>query len=297
MNDALAELLLSGKLSEVPHKSLAVYYTLRADVAQGHTVTSRLEKKNFRLVSGMDLHSIARVVGLPETTVSRLIDDLAKRKLLSRETCEAHNTLYILGFITEHGASWLADTSDQVRPTKGSDMSPSEILRLKLEEDRARVKSKRSTLPGDVRKRIKQTLFNEKDTTPNKLQILRHHYNDRYRLKYNKPPDMVTKEAVNPHMLTNKYLSNCIKSSGTLEHAVKAVDFMFDHWEALQGAFGWQGVILINYLGSNKVWRNVLMAMEEGIPKPRKQKPAAEKNAGSRYDEADMTEAPDSGWG
>jgi len=292
MLDSLAQLLLSGKFSDVPPHAAMLYFTLRADIANGYTATARLEKKNLRLVSGLDLQAIARIVGVPEATAARLINDLAKRRLISRETLEPHNTLYILGHITENGAQWLADESSEMRASKLADLSPSEIIQRKLEEDRNRVEAKRSLLPRDLQKKIADNLFKTKEEkkVPNKLQKLLAHFKERYRSKYKAEPELVREGSrANPMAVTNTYLSRCIKMSGSFDKALVMIDFFFDHWEKLKAGYGWSGDILINHIGSSKVWQLVSMAMEDGIPD-------SKKNAGSRYDSDAMEEASDKGW-
>lgn len=293
MIDSLAQLLLTGKFSDVPAPAAVLYFTLRADIAAGYTATARLEKKNLRLVSGLDLQVIARIIGVPEATAARLIDDLAKRRLLSRETLEPHNTIYILGHVTDQGAQWLADASNEMRASKTSDLSPSEVMKRKLEEDRNRVRVKENLLPRDLQKKITNELFKtpEEKKVPNQLKTLLDHFKQRYRDKYKAEPDLVTEGRGNPYQLTNTYLKRCIKMSGSFEKALLAVDFLFDCWEELRAAYGWTAKdIIIHNLGSSKTWRMLLMAMEDGIPTPRK------KNAGSRYDSKAMEEASDKGW-
>jgi len=249
------------------------YFVMRVDAADGETMAARIAKDRSELVSGLDVHTIALRIGVPEISMTRLVEELSKRRWIEKLPGK-EGTLFKLGEIKDLDARWFLDelTNGVVDETP-KEMKASEVIMKKLEEDRRRVAAKEGTKVSEA---LKEVLTRgvaapiAKAVTKIKPKDILLTFSAEYLKMYGvKPPLIVDGRTTNEYATTYVYISRAVKWSKSAKEVMDVVKFMFANWSKIRDGLGLDGRPSFNMLGSSKLWPRIVCCMTEGIPERR----------------------------
>ena len=286
-----SKVLLSREYRIASSEAIVVYFVLRCDASESYTATSKLAKQDNRLSCGWDVQMIAQKTGLVEYTIQRAIAELVKRRWVEKGL--KHEI--ILGKICNYECKWFLESLvalENVQEIKSS-TSTLEILRGKLEEDRAYLTKAR--LSKAAKKKLVSDTFGKSFSRGSdiKSKDILVHFLRRYELKYGEKCPMIEEGSKgNPFSTTYVYIGRAVKWAGSPEKVMEVVDFLFDKWEDLKKGTGLEGRPTFNIIGSSRLWTLLRECMIEGIPEKRDRASKVVK----RYNDKRAEEEKDLGW-
>jgi hypothetical protein len=222
---------------------------------------------------------------------------------------EGGSSVFKLGSIIEFSPEWLLDKiifKPEVKEVKIESvvttiLRPADIIRRKIEEDRARIAAKekpkevmsdflKAKFVGDACGEVVEHEIKPKDI----LKEFSRLYYDKYKEVC---PLVEDGPGGNPHATTYIYIARAIKWAKNPSYVLKVINFMFERWDEIKAGLGLDGRPSFNLIGSSKIWPRLVCCFVEGIPKPRYSKPRSDGSLiAHRYDETTAKKLPDSGW-
>jgi len=299
----------SRELRDATKEATVAYLVLRADILSNECEVTKRAKLDNLLVSGLDVQMIARLTALSELTIERILDEMIKRRWLTKN--EAYGkVLCCLGEIKDFELKFYLDDlvkNEKSEPepekseVKSEALSPSEIIRRKLAESRALVSSKEEAPPKpprelseDTRTKIARTVMDSLEETPIRAKDIVQLFAAKYEKKYGEPCPLITEgERGNPHAVTYVYVGRAIKWSKSAKQVYEVVEFMFENWDKIKSGLGLDGRPTFNMIGSSKLWPRFVCCKTEGIPTP-KTKTVVKETVTHRFDPTKP--APETGW-
>jgi hypothetical protein len=266
MADDIYELLWSDSAVKVTPSALSIYLILRCDVRLNKSSTAKMLKNDGELTSGMDVHSIAQKLSLPEATVRRSLDELVRFGWLKPRKPVA----YQLGVVEDHEAHWYASPEPQKPASESSVVD--RIRQVVAERDKQK-KSRRpkSRLSNESKRALASEaglLTRERKSTSVVLDVFKH----RYQVKFHEPypvdvgdgSDESRRSAYRKvYAMLGRFITYCDEST---EHACEVIHLLIDEWDKVKLALALEGRPTVNLLGTAAIVRKLKGYLKTGVP-------------------------------
>ena len=256
------QVILSDKLKELSLESAMIYLLLRADCIVKSTGTAQLQEQ----CSGLLVQTIAQSIGHSTITIDRCLNDLCKRDLIVKQS----DGTFKLG----EGGIWYFDIPPQAEMWKKEEKHSSiEKIRLKIKEDRERIRQekerKRLTLPEEIKQRFRTEILSDIISDPDAREVVIKHFKLEYYKKWREQPKLPDgKDSDSQYNQVNIYVNKGLKIWENADKFCEMISWALDNWEKLTAhKIVEESRLKYGYLGNSRFWGRIDLCKKHGFIK------------------------------
>ena len=282
--DKLAPVIDKFERSSLAPEHLYIYLKMRADIATDDTNTPRVYKPEGKLVSGVTVKSLARILSLPEATCERYIKTLIHAGWVAKE-----DEYYLLGTTEDTKVSWLFNKEEPKKDKVSKDLRSAlnDTKRRKLSESMNRILTKQTKqqIIADV---TKGTNF-EEEKKPSKFLL---YYNNNYHKVFKEAAPMPTGD--DDHAKMKKayvFAGRFVKWAGGSTAAAEGMyQWILDNWDPIKANLNLDKPTL-STIATKRIFDKLSLYKEAGIPLPQGSRKTQD-HVSRRADEKALEEQP-----
>lgn len=285
---------LFKKSLPVSNDAVVVYLILRSDVARNETITARLLKKNGKLVSGLDVQSIARRSKLSDLGVISAINDL-KRVGWVKTLGKSGDVTFQLGTVSEFEANWFIE-EEKEEPKKEVTKEHSVVTQIRqlASEQRKRSMANRVKIPTLSSKAKQQLaadslggLIRPEKASTTLLKYLETEIKEK--LGKNIDYDPRTK-----YVYMGRLLTWCKED---VDSAKAVIDWAISNWSDLKEVLKVHADFpTLNILSTKSIFERINKYIVSGIPEPTSYEKKDTTGMATRANKDEIKDAKEAGW-
>ena len=264
--------------------AIVVYFILRSDISRNETVTARTLKGDGKLVSGLDVPTIALRAGSSELSVFSSLSVLKAAGWV-----QAHGDFFQLGTKAEFEVCWFAEKEKAEAPPDSDAVV--QIRRLADDQKKKRLSERPKKLSQKAQQKIAAEslggLVRPEKASTIILSYLESHIKEKFgvSLEY----DHRTK-----YVYAGRIVSWCDED---IDAAKALILWTIANWDALKNVLrSSEDTPTLNLFATKSIFNSISKYMVAGIPKPKSITKIDKTGMATRADTEKIEDAKDEGW-
>ena len=264
--------------------AIVVYFILRSDISRNETVTARTLKGDGKLVSGLDVPTIALRAGSSELSVFSSLPVLKAAGWV-----QAYGDFFQLGTKAEFEVCWFAEKEKAEAPPDSDAVV--QIRRLADDQKKKRLSERPKKLSQKAQQKIAAEslggLVRPEKASTIILSYLESHIKEKFgvSLEY----DHRTK-----YVYAGRIVSWCDED---IDAAKALILWTIENWDALKNVLrSSEDTPTLNLFATKSIFNSISKYMVAGIPKPKSITKIDKTGMATRADTEKIEDAKDEGW-
>lgn len=265
-------------------EALVVYFILRSDISRNETVPARTLKGDGKLVSGLDVQTIALRAGGSEISV---YSSLAVLK--SAGWVQAYGDFFQLGTKAEFEVCWFAEKEKADAPPDSA--AAVQIRKLADDQKKKRLSERPKKLSQKAQQKIAAESLGGLVRPEKASTIILSYLSSQVKEKFGVS---LKHDRRTQYVYAGRFISWCDEDT---ESAKTLILWTIENWDALKNVLrSAEDVPTLNLFATKSIFNSISRYLVAGIPKPKSITKIDKTGMATRADTEKIEDAKDEGW-